>query len=211
MTPGTAGLGRADFEIIQENIDIAAKLRDYADLLAQQGSDGFREQAYRKAAEAIVGLEEPLSVIFRRDGEKGLIALAHIGKGIAGAIAELITTRCWSQLDRLRGELSPENVFRTIPGIGPRLAHRLAEDYQLESLEDLEAALLDPDSPVKGFGERRRAAVLAVLAQRLGRPDNYALRAEGSGARRQTHFQGGRHVPEAGGSRPASDHCTKTP
>ncbi len=170
MAENTIESGTADIGVIQENTDIAAKLRDYADLLAQQGADGFRERAYRKAAEAIVGLEEPLSAIFRREGEKGLIALPRIGTGIAGAIAELITTRRWSQLDRLRGELSPERVFLTIPGIGHRLAHRLAEDHQLESLEDLEAALLDSSVPVQGFGERRRAAVLAVLAQRLGRP-----------------------------------------
>ena len=30
------------------NIAVAAMLRDYADLLQQQGADGFRERAYRR-------------------------------------------------------------------------------------------------------------------------------------------------------------------
>lgn len=153
-----------------ENASIAAKLRDYADLLEQQGADGFREKAYRRAAETVLKLSRPVSHIVALDGRDGLIALPGIGKGIAGAIAEMVATSRWSQLDRLRGELSPEKLFRTIPGIGPKLAHDLAEIHQLESLEDLEDALIRGEVKLKGFGQRRREAVLALLAERLGRP-----------------------------------------
>lgn len=154
----------------RENAAIAAKLRDYSELLEQQGEDGFRQRAYVRAAEMVAGLDRPLGDILREGGRDGLVALPGIGKGIAGAIAEMIETGRWAQLDRLRGEMAPEKLFRTIPGIGPELAARLAEDGHLETLEDLEAALHLGQLNVKGFGPRRRAMIAAALAERLGRP-----------------------------------------
>ncbi|WP_248304510.1 helix-hairpin-helix domain-containing protein [Breoghania sp. L-A4] len=146
------------------------KLRDYADLLEQQGADGFRERAYRKAAETVAALPRPVADILEQEGRAGLIALPGIGKGIAGAIAELVVSGRWSQLERLRGELSPEKLFQTIPGIGPKLAARLADEMHLETLEDLEAALHLGDVRIAGLGPRRSQAIAAVLAERLGRP-----------------------------------------
>lgn len=152
------------------NAAIAIKLRDYAELLTQQGADGFRQRAYSRAADVVSALERPLDEILRESGRDGLVTLPGIGKGIAGAIAEMIETGRWAQLERLRGELAPEKLFRTIPGIGPELAARLAEDGHMETLEDLEAALHLGALDVKGFGPRRRAMIAAALAQRLGRP-----------------------------------------
>lgn len=152
------------------NAVIAANLREYADLLESQGADGFRELAYRRAAAAIDGLDLALADILARDGRDGLIALPAIGKGIAAAIAEMTTTGRWRRLERLRGELTPEKLFQTLPGIGPRLAHSLAETTHADSLEDLEAALADPARLPGGIGRRRREALLAILAERLGRP-----------------------------------------
>ena len=153
-----------------ENIAVAAKLNDFAELLDQQGADGFRARAYRGAAETVAGLKDPVSGILAREGRAGLVSLPGIGEGIAGAIAEMVATGRWSQLDRLRGDLVPEALFRTLPGIGPELAHRLAEDAQLETLEELEAALHLGDLKIEGLGPRRRAMLAASLAERLGRP-----------------------------------------
>ncbi|HXV30563.1 MAG TPA: DNA-binding protein, partial [Sinorhizobium sp.] len=101
---------------------------------------------------------------------EGLVALPAIGRAIAGAIAEMVATGRWSQLERLRGELTPEALFRSIPGIGERLAHTLAEDGRLESLEDLEHAIHFGDLAVKGIGPRRKRMIAAAIAERLGRP-----------------------------------------
>ncbi|TJW33192.1 MAG: DNA-binding protein, partial [Mesorhizobium sp.] len=104
---------------LPENIVVAAKLRDFADLLDSQGADGFRARAYRSAADVVARLQQPLGEILAKDGRDGLVALPAIGTGIAGAIAEMIATGRWSQLERLRGEMEPEALFRSIPGIGP--------------------------------------------------------------------------------------------
>ena len=101
------------------NARIAAHLRRYADLLEAQGEDGYRVRAYRRAAEEVDVLTEPLADCLRRKGIDGLVALKGIGRGIAAAISEMLTTGQRRQLDRLEGELTPERLFATIPGVGP--------------------------------------------------------------------------------------------
>ncbi|MEI5681787.1 hypothetical protein AAAK29_25970 [Mesorhizobium sp. CCNWLW179-1] len=152
------------------NILIAGKLCDFADLLVSQGESGFRSQAYHHAAKVVAALDRPVDEILTREGRTRLIGLPAIGVGIAGAIAEMVTTGHWSQMERLRGELAPEALFRTIPGIGKKLARRLADEGHLESLEDLEHAVHFGDLVVEGFGPRRKRMIAAALAERLGRP-----------------------------------------
>jgi hypothetical protein len=152
------------------NLLIAGRLRDYADLLTRQGEDGFRARAFESAADVISALDRPIDEILSQEGREGLIALPAIGTGIAGAIAEMVTTGRWSQMDRLRGDLAPEVLFRSIPGIGAKLADRLAKDGQLESLEELEHAVRFGKVAVKGIGPRRRRMIAAAIAERLGRP-----------------------------------------
>lgn len=151
------------------NLWVAGRLRDYADLLISQGEFGFRSQAYHRAANVVTSLKEPVAEVLARKGRAGLIALPTIGSSIAGAIAEMVATGHWSQLERLRGELAPETLFRTVPGIGVKLAHRLAEDAHLESLEDLEQAVHFDGPSVKGLGPRRKRMIAAILSERLGR------------------------------------------
>lgn len=152
-----------------ENSAIAARLGEYADLLDQQGEDGFRVRAYRNAAREIDSLGESLRDIFERGGTDALVRLRGIGQGIAGAIAEMLGTGRWRQLDRLKGELTPEDLFQTVPGIGPTLAGRLADTLDIDTLEELESALRLGEADVPGIGPRRRQAILAVLSQRLQR------------------------------------------
>ena len=85
------------------NQQIAAKLEEYAQLLDQQGADGFRSRAYRRAARTLQALERPVGELLASEGRDGLTALPGIGQGIAGAIAEMVAGGRWSQFDRLRG------------------------------------------------------------------------------------------------------------
>jgi hypothetical protein len=153
----------------EENASIAAALSDYADLLEAQGEDGFRIRAFRRASDTIFSLARPLRDVFRDEGLDGLVALPGIGRGIGAAIVEMLTTGKWTQLERLKGDSAPEELFRTLPGVGPVLARRLAEDCDLESLEDLEDALHSGTPEIAGIGPRRRKALEAILSERLGR------------------------------------------
>jgi hypothetical protein len=153
------------------NAALAANLRELADLLDQQGSDGFRVAAYRKAADTVDGLDRPVRDILATRGRDALVALPNIGRGIAAALSEMVMTGRWSQLDRLRGSAEPEQLFRTIPGIGPELAQKLHDDLDLETLEALEIAAHDGRlEKIEGFGPRRAEMIRTALAERLGRP-----------------------------------------
>ncbi len=125
------------------NQKIADKLRELADLLEQQGANPFRVGAYRRAAETVAAHPEDLTEVLERDGLEGLIALPGIGRSIASAIREMVHTGRWVQLERLRGTLEPEQVFCSVPGIGPVLAHRIHDALHVETLEALEIAAHD--------------------------------------------------------------------
>lgn len=147
---------------------VARKLREYADILVRQGESGFRSRAFQRAAAVIETLPRGLDKILADEGREGLVALPTVGYAIAAAIAEILATGRWSQLDRVRGELQPETLFQTIPGIGPRLSRRLAVDAHLESLEDLECALYRDNLNLRGIGKRRKQMIGSALSERIG-------------------------------------------
>ena len=149
---------------------IAASLREAADILQAQRANTFRIRAYRQAAERIESLEAPIDEVLARGGVEGLRALPGIGTGIAAAIGELARTGRWSQLERLRGTLDPEQLFRAIPGVGPSFARQIHERLDVDSLEALEAAAHDGRlATIRGMGSRRIAMIRAELAALLGR------------------------------------------
>jgi hypothetical protein len=149
---------------------IADRLREAADLLEQQAANPFRVRAYREAAQTVAGLGRDLAEIHERDGVAGLDALPGVGPRIAAAIVEMLRTGRWSQLERLRGSLDAEQLFRGVPGVGPALARRIHETLHVDTLEALEVAAHDGRlAAVPGVGPRRAAALRAAIAGMLGR------------------------------------------
>ncbi len=152
------------------NRGIAIKLQEMAELLDQQNANPFRSRAYRRAAETVAALDADLGEIHARQGYQGLLALPNVGKGIATALAELLASGRWAQLERLRGSLEPEKLLLTVPGIGPALAHKIHEQLHVDTLEGLENAAYDGSLlKLEGIGERRLLALRASLASMLGR------------------------------------------
>ncbi len=153
-----------------ENAQIADLLRETAQLLEAQGANPFRVSAYRNAAAEIARLLESVRGIFDERGVAGLEALPHVGRGIAAAIAEMLITGRWSQLERLRGTVDAVQLFRTVPGIGLGLAERIHDELHLDTLEALEVAAHDGRlESVAGVGPRRAAAIRAALENMLRR------------------------------------------
>jgi putative hydrolase len=152
------------------NAGIAAKLDDAAALLRDQGANPFRVRAYRRAAETLRRLREPVSAIVTAEGVEGLERLPGIGESLARAVRDMLKLGRFPMLERLRGDADPVRLLATVPGIGRRFAERLHEELGIESLEDLEAAAHDGRlANVAGFGEKRLAGVRAALGERLGR------------------------------------------
>ena len=152
------------------NQQIAMKLVQAADLLEQQGANPFRVSAYRRASETVSRLAQDIGELTEAEGSAGLIALPNIGKGIAAAIQELVTTGQWVQLERLRGTLDPVRLFQTVPGIGPKMAEQIHEALHIDTLEALEAAAYDGRlEAVRGVGARRIAGIRSSLATLLAK------------------------------------------
>jgi hypothetical protein len=152
------------------NQQIASRLREAADLMQSQGANPFRVNAYRRAADTVAGLERDIKDIAETEGEAGLTALEGIGTSIAAAILQMVRTGRWAQLERLRGAIDPEKLFRSVPGIGPETARRIHETLQVDTLEALEIAAHDGRlESLPGIGPRRAAMMRAALADMLAR------------------------------------------
>ena len=153
---------------LKPNQVVADRLREAADLLEQQGAEPHRMRAYRDAARTVAGI----SANVRDVADRGTLhLLPGVGPRFARAIEEILRTGHWGFLDRLRGTLDPEKLFRAVPGIGPALSLRIHDALHVETLEALEAAAHDGRlARVTGVGPRRAAMIRSSLAGMLGRP-----------------------------------------
>ena len=152
------------------NADVADVLERVADLLEAQGANRYRVRAYRNGARAVRTAAEPVAEILGCKGMEGLEAMPGIGKSLAAAISEFVHTGRLAMLDRLEGQIAPEDLFTTVPGIGEELARRIVAALGVETLEDLELAAHDGRlEKVPGFGLRRAHMVRDALAGILSR------------------------------------------
>ena len=153
------------------NQEIAQRLEAVAELLDAQHANPFRVRAYRMAAETMRGLAEPAALLLKKEGLDGLQRLPHIGESLAHAIEQLLHTGKLNLLERLRGEVAPERVLATVPGIGAKLAELIHETLDIETLTELQAAAYDGRlAQVPGFGSKRLRGIRESLAGRLRRP-----------------------------------------
>ncbi|MGA7179809.1 MAG: helix-hairpin-helix domain-containing protein, partial [Thiobacillaceae bacterium] len=123
-----------------DDSSIADRLREMAGLLEAQGANSFRAGAYRRAGDAVAQLPQDVRDLFDQQGAAGLETIPGVGKGIAAAIAEMLITGRWGQLERLRGTVDPVALFQTIPGVGEGLARRMRDTLAVDTLEALETA-----------------------------------------------------------------------
>ncbi len=171
------------------NAEIADVLEQVADLLEAQQASPFRVRAYWVGAQTIRQQQTPVVELLRADGMEGLEQLPSIGKSLAGSIEELAYTGRLRSLERLQGEVTPEDLFATIPGIGEELACHIHRELGIETLEELELSAYDGRlETVSGFGHRRVRLVRDALAGMLSRSSRRH-------ARQIEHGQPAKHRP----------------
>ncbi|MPV58071.1 DNA-binding protein [Burkholderia sp. HI2761] len=154
----------------EENQPIAARLREAAQWLVAQGANPYRAAAYRAAADTVDALDRDIRGVFETGGVEALGALPDIGAGVAQAIAELLVTGRWRQLDRLRGDAERASAFEAVPGIGHALALRIHDALHIDTLEELERAARNGQlETIAGVGPRRAVGIRAALDDVLSR------------------------------------------
>lgn len=155
---------------LPSNDEVGYVLDRVADLLEVQGANAYRVHAYRRAATTVrkagvnvaeLAVTAPLGTLERLPG---------IGESIGSSIREFAALGWLPLLERLEGQVSPEDLFASVPGIGEGLAHRLHECLHIETLEELELAAHDGRlEEVPGFGPRRAKALREILGGLLSR------------------------------------------
>lgn len=159
------------------NDDVADMFEQIADLLAAQDEDFYRIRAYRRGAEAVRSQTRPVTDIFEQEGTVGLEKLPHIGRRLALSIEELAKTGELALLERLLIDVSPEDLFTTVPGIGQVLARRIYRKLGIVSLEALEQAAHDGTlTALHGFGRGRIQLVQAALSAMLNKSSQQRLK-----------------------------------
>ncbi len=159
-------------ELPLDNQTVAEILQETGDLLEQQGANPFRVRAYRNAADVVLRLSIPLSVLVDRGEQEALTELPGIGESLASSVTKLVKTGRLALLERLRAEAAPESVLATIGGIGPVLAHRLKNELGVATLPELDRALSSGKlSKLHGFGEKRIKMIRESLSGRLHREE----------------------------------------
>jgi DNA polymerase/3'-5' exonuclease PolX len=91
---------------MNENARIAANLHEAAERLEGRGGNRFGAAAFRSAADVVREWPRPLREIHDRGGRAALEKLPGVGRGIAGAVAEMLATGRWRRLERMRPERS---------------------------------------------------------------------------------------------------------
>jgi len=146
------------------NKDIAAELEQIADLLETQDANPFRIRAYRQAANSILKSELSLAELVKNNQMDRIKEIEGIGNSIAGTIKEYVNTGRIGLLERLRGSVSPESLFMTVPGIGEDLAKKIVHKLDIDKLEDLEVAAWDGSlQKISGIGKQKLKTIRAVL------------------------------------------------
>jgi DNA polymerase (family X) len=153
------------------NETIAELLSQFADLLDIKGENGFRVSAYRRGADTIRRLDEPIETL---SAEGRLTDVKGIGKGLAGNISDILEDGRFAELEQLQDEV-PATLLTilAIPGVGPKTVGRFYRELGITNLEELEAtAEEDRLTSLKGIGKKQVDRIvegIAFLRQRTGR------------------------------------------
>ena len=137
---------------------VSAIFDEIANLLELRRDDPFRIRAYRRAAQAILSVDESLQAIARRGG---LEDISGIGKTLASEIDELLDTGRLRYYDHLKSTV-PEGLpaLLRLPSLTIQQARTLWQHHRITSLKQLAQAYRADQTLLD-------AATLAVLGRDL--------------------------------------------
>lgn len=139
--------------------EAAALLAELAMLTEIVGGDPFRARAFATAARRLEGSGADIEGLARAGA---LTSIPGIGEGIAGMLAELVSTGRLALYDRLVAE-TPVGLYdlMRIKGLGTKRIRALYADLGIDSLDALEdAARAGRIASLAGFGAKTEAKIL---------------------------------------------------
>jgi DNA polymerase (family X) len=154
-----------------KNREVAAVLNELADSMELLGEDRYRVANYRDAATRIEHHYEAIEVMAAEDRVQ---QIHGVGKSIGAKVVEYLTTGKMTALEDRRPRV-PEAALRLmqIPGIGPKRAMQFAQELNVRTIADLQAALESGQiATLPRLGEK----IAAALRQELERIETRSLR-----------------------------------
>jgi DNA polymerase (family 10) len=145
---------------MSHNDEVAARLEEFADLLAAKGVE-YKPRAYRRAAENI--REHPAAIEgLAAEGESAVAEIDAVGDAISSKVVEYFETGEIEELEDLREELPVEmDALTRVEGVGPKTVGTLYEALEIQTLDDLEAAAEAGEiQEIKGFGAKTEGNIL---------------------------------------------------
>lgn len=143
------------------NKEIGQKFFQIAKVLELKNpEDRFRIIAYERAGQTLENYHEDLKAVYDRGGLKELKAIPNVGQSVAEKIEELIKTGEIKYFEELSKEVPVNEVqFIQIPGVGPKMAIKIARELKARNIEDLEKKLKAGKAD-KFFKEKTGANIL---------------------------------------------------
>ena len=126
-----------------ENGEIVRLLCETADLLEIAGEDPFRVRSYRNAAQSLETFPEKIDEIVRnpdrKAGDKQLLAISGIGKGMVANLREICATGDLDVHQQLLQKFPPGALeMLRIQGLGPKGIALIWSAYRAANLDELE-------------------------------------------------------------------------
>ena len=144
------------------NYEIARRFTRIGDILEILGENPFKIKAYRRAAETIEELTEPLSEI---DARSGLDAIPGFGPAIVAKTHDFLTIGTTKLYEQIKDAI-PAGVVRiaAVPGIGPKTAKMLWDALSVDDIAPLEeAARAGKVQKVPGFGAAKEKNLIEAI------------------------------------------------
>jgi DNA polymerase (family X) len=120
----------------ENNQQLATIFRSMADLLSAQRANPYRVRAYRRAADALLAIDEEVTALVER---QGLEEIDGIGADLAKKIEEFLETGTIRAYEELKTPLPAEvKSWASLPGLSESLVTYLYFRLGIRTLGDLE-------------------------------------------------------------------------
>ncbi len=168
--PARPGHGRGPAPAPLDNVQVAARLAEIADLLDVQNANAFRVRAYRQAARTLGSWRGDV-----RQLVQGKAMLPGIGTDLAGKIAEIAASGSCALLDELHEDLPVQLVqLLGLPGLGPKRVGILHRALGIGTVAQLHAAASAGRlRALRGFGPQLEQQLLDASAPARKPPRRY--------------------------------------
>ena len=139
-------------------------LSQIAAYLELRGENRFKARAYDTAAKGILSLGTDDLAPMLQSGEIGRVR--GLGPATISVVRDLVETGTSRYLEQLR-EGTPEGLLDmlAIPGLTPEKIHKIYEELEISSMEQLEEAARDGRlASIRGFGPKTAEKILKGIA-----------------------------------------------